>query len=152
MSWQGRAGLETCSCKIICCNKYLKIQLSETFSSRRGQQATGHGIHQWILAPTTASTALLLRHCAPSRHATPLASPRSGFSFFFSIFFRLTPFSSFFLSWHFHAVAAFCMRRVPSADIVVVVFWVAAVLHFVGCATSGGSAESLPLCVSIPTL
>lgn len=58
----------------------------------------------------------------PSRHAPPLASPRSGFSFFFSIFFRLTPFSSFFLSWHFHAVAAFCMRRVPSADIVVVVF------------------------------
>jgi len=25
--------------KIICCNKYLKIQLSETFSSRRGQLA-----------------------------------------------------------------------------------------------------------------
>lgn len=84
-------GLETCCNKIICCNKYLKIQLSETFSSRRGQQATGHGIHQWILATTKAgavgrssnrSTREAALCAAPE--ALCLALPRSGFSFFFS--------------------------------------------------------------------
>lgn len=142
-------GPETCCNKIICCNKYLKIQLSETFSSRRGQQPTGHGIHQWILATTTATAgAATGAHGKEALCAAPealcLALPRSGFTFFLFFAFPL------FLSWHFHAVAAFCMRRVPTAVVVVVVvvFLVAAVLLFFGCGTSGGSDESLPsLCL-----
>lgn len=81
-------GPETCCNKIICCNKYLKIQLSETFSSRRGQQPTGHGIHQWILATTTATAgAATGAHGKEALCAAPealcLALPRSGFTFFF---------------------------------------------------------------------
>lgn len=77
--------------------------------------------------------ALLLRRCA---------SPYLVLDFLFSFAFPL------FLSWHFHAVAAFCMRRVPTAAAVVVAFLVAAVLHFVGCGTSGGSDKSQPsLCL-----
>lgn len=84
-------GPETCCNKIICCNKYLKIQLSETFSSRRGQQPTGHGIHKWILATTTATAgAATGAHGKEALCAAPealcLALPRSGFSFFFSLF------------------------------------------------------------------
>lgn len=126
----------------------MKIQLSETFSSRRGQQATGHGIQQWILATTTA---VAVRQEQQQEHMGSSfvrcswgIVPRltSVWIFFFLLLFIL------FLSWYFHAVAAFCMRRVPTAAAAVVAFLVAAVLHFVGCGTSGGSDKSQPsLCL-----